>query len=981
MLLLGACFCRISAVRREAMSHRKGPGTPKAAKTSAVRSVSGSSVFGGAEQGQHLCIINWTSRGGPADVSFPVKSCLLNCKVTSFDFHFEKMFAMGIDYEQKSKFCLCKAASNGQELVQYSGTCSAEQCFKHYLVVRTDRYVYHDAMDLTEGHLWKKDSKAGFSITHRSDWYKESTFEYQCTEKACSKGNCALQATFPSLTEGLSTEEKRALVMLINKDRAGQKLNKIEREAVDRIPLHEQDKVLFETLGDSPVLVRTLREKYKGENLDLDPVLVASDLLADDQVVELPDFVRFCRQLEAARAKTLSDDSSAAFLFAALNGEKSGSLTVAAVRPWYDRALASTGIDAGSLLVHDDLVDDGQDVDMDRYKRFRKLLRKARDQKWALSNDAADEVVFEDLSGGHPVKLKPLLDQFQHRASEAGVDIQELKREPDLGLRDDNDLDTFKRFANLVRKGEKSKLTEDAVGEELFKEVGHTVPALRDAYKARLQGRPIDLEHCLREADLVGEKQSVDLPEFKLFRKLLKKAGDNQGTLDEDGAAEVAFHAKSPHGDAIDARTAAESFKHRLDDAGIDEDKLLSAADLDFGQQDVDLPGFKRLAALTRKAAAGELSDDSTSKLLLDGVCPPGQPCKVAQVRGAYASRLADVGQALTQAFLPSDEQEVDLPAFKRFRKVARKAKEADGGIQDDEAAELLFQGLTDGAQKPLTAGRLREDFSAHLKHGDVDVQHLFDAAELTSDNQEVTLPRFKRFAKMLHKAQAGNLTDDAIAEVLLSDLGHHGPVKVAKLKAEYAKSLEDAGADVGLLLAEADLAAEDQAVDLGSFKRFRKLALKAKEKGHDLTEDEVAETLLDDLASKVHDSKVLVKHLRNDYQDRLKEAGLDVGHVLSDAGLQDESATVELPAFQKFLKAVKRAKEGAPTDTELFRQLSPDGSPVTVAKLREVYDAKLTPHGVSVDDLIRVAGLEGAEGDAVDLVAFQRFLHPKCPQ
>jgi len=62
----------------------------------------------------------------------------------------------------------------------------------------------------------------------------------------------------------------------------------------------------------------------------------------------------------------------------------------------------------------------------------------------------------------------------------------------------------------------------------------------------------------------------------------------------------------------------------------------------------------------------------------------------------------------------------------------------------------------------------------------------------------------------------------------------------------------------------------------------------------------------------------------------------------------------------------------------DLYDEAVGASGPLTVAVLREIYQKRLQGTGVSVDHLLKVAGLIHEE-DEVDVAGFRRFLEPEC--
>merc|ERR1712187_15568 len=158
------------------------------------------------------CSINWeVPERGIAKVSFPVKSCLLNCKPFEEN-RYDKRFADVLKVVQLKRSCKCLQL-DGKPLLKMPGQCPADaekKCFEFYKNMRTSTF--------------EKDVAAGrttATVVRHPNLYDEITFDYSNCEKtptcASSTDEACIESFFPSILEGRGQEEKSMIKDIIKK--------------------------------------------------------------------------------------------------------------------------------------------------------------------------------------------------------------------------------------------------------------------------------------------------------------------------------------------------------------------------------------------------------------------------------------------------------------------------------------------------------------------------------------------------------------------------------------------------------------------------------------------------------------------------------------------------------------------------------------------------------------------------------------------
>jgi len=269
----------------------------------------------------HKCSIAWEVPGrGVAKVSFPVNSCLIQCKVTFSDNNYDNQFQKAFHVEGEGNKCQC-LDRGGDQVLRFRGDCedpkANARCFHDYKVLRTNEYIHEYERETTR-------------VVPHFELYHETTFDYSlCEENACPDGDC-VKSEFPSIMHGRSAEEKsvradifkrnvesytliedeKAIIDQLNAEDIAEILGKTEdaagtlqgnEEELEEIPDEADDLYaeVVEEAGESPLTVAMLRKIYKKKlrftAVSVQHLLTVAGLTEDEEAVDLEGFKRFLR--------------------------------------------------------------------------------------------------------------------------------------------------------------------------------------------------------------------------------------------------------------------------------------------------------------------------------------------------------------------------------------------------------------------------------------------------------------------------------------------------------------------------------------------------------------------------------------------------------------------------------------------------------------------------------------------------------------
>lgn len=262
-------------------------------------------------------------------MSFPVRSCRIQCTVTFADKNHDKQFAQAFHVERKGKSCLC-LGRGGETVLKFrhdSGNCddsmAKARCFHDYKVLRTNEYVREYKRETTR-------------IVRHFELFHERKFDYSmCEENACQGGDC-FDSEFPSIMEGRSAEEKNVIADILHKE--------ILKKNMDKDDLTEDEHAL-------------IIDQLNAED-------IATILGKTGDAVEI--LASISEELEEE-----SEPDEADALYAEVLEEAGESLlTVSMLRKIYKLRLKGTAISAEHLLTVAGLTEDEQVVDFEGFKRF-----------------------------------------------------------------------------------------------------------------------------------------------------------------------------------------------------------------------------------------------------------------------------------------------------------------------------------------------------------------------------------------------------------------------------------------------------------------------------------------------------------------------------------------------------------------------------------------------------------------------------------
>jgi len=249
----------------------------------------------------HKCSIHWEVPGrGVASTSFPVSSCLLKCKPTFTDNHYNKKFPAAFSLKQKGKNCKC-TQSDGTSVLTIHGDCDApdasNKCFEFYKRLRTNEYTREFGKDTTR-------------IIPHFELFDEPKFDYTtCEENACPNGDC-YESVFPSIMEGRSEEEMALLADILKKHKEKGTVDEGAQELIDHLTEEEKIALLgdseieeafedVQTTADGQLTVAVLRDIYndklKGTGISVTHLLHTAGLTEDEHVVDYDEFKRFLK--------------------------------------------------------------------------------------------------------------------------------------------------------------------------------------------------------------------------------------------------------------------------------------------------------------------------------------------------------------------------------------------------------------------------------------------------------------------------------------------------------------------------------------------------------------------------------------------------------------------------------------------------------------------------------------------------------------
>lgn len=405
-----------------------------------------------ASGGNSRCIISWTAKGHTSEVSFGVNSCMIGCRVTNFDNHYDKKFAERLSLKQQDLFCSCRKPG-GRELLKLGGACGEDEetkkrCFEQYKMLRTNTFAAAIS------------GKTATTIVRHPDDYHERTFIYHgCTSNACPHG-CRTKLHLPSISDGMGADEKEIVSSIQRKRLNGQTLAKEEKELIEQFSDDDLDEMLFANLARGRTLtVQTLRDEYndafKAHDVDGNHVLASSDLYEDKQKVDLLAFKRFNKMYEKAQTKQLSDEIASEILFTELSPD-GGPLSRKVVRQDYEKRLGDTPIEVKHVLTDADLYSDRQMLDLKDFTRFRKTLKKVQ------GGSGTDGKIFDELSSEKPLTVKELRKIYREKLKGTGIKVDKLLAVADL-TNDEQvvDLKSFRKFLapDCTRKKAKTAKT------------------------------------------------------------------------------------------------------------------------------------------------------------------------------------------------------------------------------------------------------------------------------------------------------------------------------------------------------------------------------------------------------------------------------------------------------------------------------------------------------------------------------------------